>query len=305
MTRRHSWNSTARRLTGALLLALPACDSPERLADDIVAAQEGCTQEELRAGAEECVQMFQRYAEMATEAVHTYIGGMKALNEALERTPDPQFDTTGLGHAFSGVDTTGALYFDGAGDEQPASGLEPFSQPYAPPAGIRSGRGRRPEARGGWPRGWEQPDRRHPQEYADPYAYRDERQEPSYWRPYDDGYDSPHGRRYEEDDDARYGQRYDDYDEAYDGREWGGRQEEYVEPDRGPGSRHGRGILRPPSERLARPWLRPEHPRDPRRHPYPARQPRWSPAPPDTFGWYGEPDPYADPRTYPGERRYR
>src|SRR5690349_4554480 len=75
---------------GAALLS--ACDrGPAELAREIDAARGGCTEEMLKAGDEECVRMFERYADMAAGAMETYIGGMKAFDEAIQRRGGLQF----------------------------------------------------------------------------------------------------------------------------------------------------------------------------------------------------------------------
>ncbi|HUE95173.1 MAG TPA: hypothetical protein VMN39_00850 [Longimicrobiaceae bacterium] len=85
-----------------LALALLGCDAETtELIEEINAAREGCTEEQLKAADEACVQMFERYAEMGEGAIETYIGGMRALDEALRRRGGIQFDTAGLGRVFS------------------------------------------------------------------------------------------------------------------------------------------------------------------------------------------------------------
>lgn len=93
-----------RLLTPAalLFLALSGCDGDAtQLVEELNAAREGCTEEELKASSEECVQMFERYAEMGEDAMETYIGGMRAMDEALQRRGGIQFDTAGLARVFS------------------------------------------------------------------------------------------------------------------------------------------------------------------------------------------------------------
>ena len=90
------------------ILFLVGCDDPAQLAQDVIAAQGECTQDSLRVSSEACVQMFQRYAEMATEAMHAYVGGVKAMDQALQRMPPANFDTAGLGRAFTVRPDSGA-----------------------------------------------------------------------------------------------------------------------------------------------------------------------------------------------------
>lgn len=86
-----------------MLITGSACDGtdPAQLVEEIDAAREGCTQEALKASDEACVQMFDKYAEMGEGAIESYIGGMKAMDEALRRRGGIQFDTAGLGHAIT------------------------------------------------------------------------------------------------------------------------------------------------------------------------------------------------------------
>lgn len=89
-------------LTLTVSLGIVGCDqSTTELIEEIDAAREGCTEEMLKNSDEVCVQMFERYAEMGEEALETYIGGMKALDEALRRRGGIQFDTAGIGRVFS------------------------------------------------------------------------------------------------------------------------------------------------------------------------------------------------------------
>lgn len=45
--------------------------------------------------------MFEKYIEMGTGAIETYIGAVRAFDAAVDRGPAVRFDTTGLGHAIS------------------------------------------------------------------------------------------------------------------------------------------------------------------------------------------------------------
>lgn len=86
----------------ALACTVVGCETDTaQLVKDIEAAREGCTDEMLEAGAEECVQMFERYIEMGSGAIETYIGAMRAFDQAVDRGPTVRFDTAGLGHAIS------------------------------------------------------------------------------------------------------------------------------------------------------------------------------------------------------------
>src|SRR5690606_11921289 len=72
-----------RRLPLLALLLLAGCEGgTAELIQEINEAREGCTEEKLKAGAEECVRMMERYAEMGAGAMETYIGAVKSLDEA-------------------------------------------------------------------------------------------------------------------------------------------------------------------------------------------------------------------------------
>jgi hypothetical protein len=149
------------------------------IAREIDAAREGCTEERLREGAEECVQMFERYAEMGTDALETYIGAMQALDEALQRRGYglEGLDTTGLGRAITpGVLPTGRdpqtgpadPTFGRSGSErspswgaaQPGYGAGGGESDILPPApGTESEAPRRSLDPSGWPSGWGEPER--------------------------------------------------------------------------------------------------------------------------------------------------
>lgn len=82
------------------LILLVGCErGAADLVRDIDAAREGCTEEMLKAADEECMRMFERYADMAAGAMETYIGGMRAFDEAIRRRSGVLFDTAGLGSA--------------------------------------------------------------------------------------------------------------------------------------------------------------------------------------------------------------
>ena len=119
----------ASRLGAPLLLAaglpflLSGCEAEAvELAQEITAARGDCTAEALRRSDEECVQMMGRYAEMGTDLVHTYIGGLKALDIALDRMPPVAFDTAGLGYAISPELRAGDPFGAGASPRLTAAG---------------------------------------------------------------------------------------------------------------------------------------------------------------------------------------
>ena len=91
-----------RSLLSALaLLLLAGCDDPAETVQEVVDARGNCSEDSLRVSSETCVRMFERYAEMVTEGIHTYIGGMKAMDRAIQRLPPANFDTAGLGRAIT------------------------------------------------------------------------------------------------------------------------------------------------------------------------------------------------------------
>lgn len=115
----------------AACVVLGACDrSTGEIVREIDAAREGCSEEQLRTADEACVRMFERFAEMGSDAIETYIGAMRALDQAVQRRPDIPFDTTsGLGRAITdrygqktaaGPVDAGAPPRPGFGDEWPA-----------------------------------------------------------------------------------------------------------------------------------------------------------------------------------------
>ena len=280
-------NRRAAPLLALLLVA--GCDrDPAELAREIDAAREGCTEQELRAASEACVQMMERYAEMGTEAIGGYIGAVRALDQALRRMPAARFDTAGVGHAISpGIR-------DGAPPAARRSG-EPGWDP-SPRRDDTSGSLRRPD--GSYPR-----DRWYPGDapYGDPAEYDHPNAGDLYNDPYGDPYGDPRGYdpRYEEE--PRYGYPPEapggyrgparpgfrprgSYDPRYDGDPSAG-------PDRWSGPEPGldprsapqaRGRLLPPEQRLRRPWLDDARARDPR---WPQRRPDgWEAYP----GWEDE-----------------
>ncbi|MBW3628104.1 MAG: hypothetical protein KY464_02290 [Gemmatimonadetes bacterium] len=229
--------SRACAAVAVTLMVLASCDDPAEMAKEVADAQGDCSQDSLRVSSETCVRMFERYAGMATEAIHTYIGGMKAMDQALKRLPPPNFDTAGLGRAF----TPGAA---------PPDSLNPS------PSSSESARRRRyaQEENGGY-LGSAPNDQA--SRWDEPYG------------PYDpDGYEaddySSQGYEvegYEEDPrgyarDIRPPPRYEDP------RLIDARPRQATQPERRP------GVLLPPKARLGRPWLgEPQRRLDPRLQP--------------------------------------
>lgn len=88
-----------------MLLAggLSACDRENAAGfiRELDAAREGCTEEMLAAGAEECVRMFERYIDLGAEGLERYIGAVRAFDEAIQRRSGISFDTAGLGQAIT------------------------------------------------------------------------------------------------------------------------------------------------------------------------------------------------------------
>jgi hypothetical protein len=83
--------SRSARIYLVLLPFVAAYQAFDRGAGDLVreleTASGGCTEEGLRAISEECVRMFERLADMASDAIETYVGGLRAFDEALQRRP--------------------------------------------------------------------------------------------------------------------------------------------------------------------------------------------------------------------------
>lgn len=98
---------------------------------EIEAARGDCDAEALRRSDESCVRMMEQYAGMGTELVHTYLGGLRALDQALERMPAPVFDTVGFGRAVT------PELLPGTDPTAPTTGLRPL--PPLPPAAARAG----------------------------------------------------------------------------------------------------------------------------------------------------------------------
>lgn len=122
-------------LLGAPAILLAGCEAEAvELAQEIHAARGDCTAEGLRQSDEECVRMMERYAGMGTELVHTYIGGLKALDVALDRMPPPAFDTAGLGYAISPELRGGDPYGAGASPRFARGVSGPPLTPAAAPA---------------------------------------------------------------------------------------------------------------------------------------------------------------------------
>ena len=120
-------NRQALAITTSFMLTLAACDGGALgLVRDIEAARGECGAAELRRSDESCVRMMEEYATLGTELVHSYLGGLRALDRALERMPPPVFDTVGFGRAVN------PALLPGVGPEGPMSGLRPV--PPLPPS---------------------------------------------------------------------------------------------------------------------------------------------------------------------------
>src|SRR5690606_37194543 len=78
-----------------------------------------------------CVRMMEQYAGMGAELVHTYLGGLRALDQALERMPAPAFGTVGFGRAVT------PELLPGADPTAPTTGLRPL--PPLPSTAARAG----------------------------------------------------------------------------------------------------------------------------------------------------------------------
>lgn len=209
-------------------LLVAACDqSTAEIVQEIDAAREGCTEEMLEASAEECVQMFEKYVDMGSDAIGTYIGAMKALDEALQRRPGLQFDTTGLGNAI----TPGF----GTAPDSSLDSDRPVYQPYGDGDATRRRLG--PSWRDETGRGETRPNGRGPQSAPMPDPG-------NRWA--DPTYDEPIGgsARPPIDSDDRTPQR---------------RPTGTVAPTRRP-QPPARGAILPPEERLHRPWIGDDEP---------------------------------------------
>lgn len=142
-----------------LTLALPACEKgAAEIVQEIDAARGGCTEELLRARDEECIRMMERYIEMGSEAMESYIGAVRSLDAALQRGDPIAFDTTGLGHAVS-PGLLGGTSGDGG------AGLAPvgpsFSRSGTGAAGAWGGAGDGVDRRGGGYSAWGDDPRRY------------------------------------------------------------------------------------------------------------------------------------------------
>ncbi|HET7276405.1 MAG TPA: hypothetical protein VFI91_14645 [Longimicrobiaceae bacterium] len=199
-------------------VALAGCErDTAAMIEEINAAREGCGQEQLAAASEECIEMFERYGEMGTEAIGTYIGALKALDQAVDRLPDSALDTAGLGQMFT-VDPRN--YPDSRRGWEPAGAPERY--PGSGPLDYQ--------------RDIDQPLR-------DPY--RRERPQPDDWQEYErDPYDnSPYGNP--------------PYDNSPYATSPDPSPPEVARPEiRSAPQPRRRGVLRPPEERLYRPWIR-------------------------------------------------
>ena len=118
-------------LPALLLAALSACEGGAmEIVREIEAARGDCDAEALRRSDESCVRMMEQYAGMGTELVHTYLGGLRALDHALARMPVPAFDTVGFGRAVS------PDLLPGIDPAAPATGLRPL--PPLPPSNAEA-----------------------------------------------------------------------------------------------------------------------------------------------------------------------
>lgn len=263
------------------LLLLGACDSDAaNLAKEITDARGDCTQEKLKASDEACVEMMEKYSAIGTSAIETYIGAVKSMDEALQRMPPANFDTTGLGHALTPAGVSpGAV----------ADSLRSFGGYGAPPMGARDPRGGSGYDSGydsGYGSGYDPP-------YSDPRDAYPRDVDPRYADPRhsdprnsdprdpasgyaDPGYPDP---RYQDPRDPGRG----DADPRYaDPRAAGAERGDYgtggaqgrrrpEAPARDGAARAapratppGRGLLLPPDQRLDRPWLRAPEEAEPR-----------------------------------------
>lgn len=250
------------------LLLLAGCDrDPAELAQEINAAREGCTEADLRAGSEACVQMMERYAEMGTEAIGSYIGAVKALDQALKRMPAAQFDTSGVGHAISPEFSAQAL--DGASPAAQGA-FSPRWNGSRQPGGYSEAQ---PRDRQPYPQDrWYGHQDGYTEGYYDQLPY-GERYPGDPYRSdgsYDPGYpEQPGSRPWPRERGGRYDRprpgtrpydpRYDDARSRYPQRDYG--DPRMSDPRMAPPAR---GQLLPPEQRLRRPWLEDERYRDPR-----------------------------------------
>lgn len=161
-----SRRSGAAIAAAALLPALlSGCEAEAvELVREIEAARGECTREGLTASDEECVRMMERYTSMGTELVHTYLGGLKALDMALDRMPPPGFDTSGVGYAISPELRQGDPAGVG-GSPRLAPARPAYSYSYGPAAPASQSASWRYDARS--PRGGATPA---PRRLADAYA---------------------------------------------------------------------------------------------------------------------------------------
>jgi hypothetical protein len=256
------------------ILLLAGCESDAaQLAREVTEARGDCTQEKLKAGDEACVTMMEKYANMGTSAIQTYIGAVKSLDRALDRMPPASFDTAGFGHPFSNSTDPGLLrdenlapHFGGASlyadprypnnrYNDPRNVGDRYEDPrYEDPryADPRYNSPRYPASRGEGP--WYDDPAYGAQRYDDP-RYGDRRYDgQQYAAP---GYDE--GRAYDPRrdysgaaDQGGYYQRPDRRDNDFP-REMDRDSRPVTEYDRQPPAR---GLLLPPGQRLDRPWLR-------------------------------------------------
>jgi hypothetical protein len=290
------------------LLALAGCDSEAaQLAKEITDAKGDCTQEKLKAGDEACVAMMEKYANIGTSAIETYIGAVKSMDQALQRMPPATFDTT-FGHALTpAASDTGRLdpggfsasrssasgyYLDG---DPSAQTVDPRYPSSADPRGASRGS---TDPRYSDPR-YSDPKYSDPR-YADP-AYGDPRDSnPRYAEPGYPGQGASDPRfadpRYpaQGSADPRYSDpRYANPANPRGGnsRQGYGASEAERYDRRAPAAPPGRGLLLPPEERLQRPWIRSREeadtlraaPRDGSRHGDPRARPQSDYLPSDPY----------------------
>lgn len=224
--------------------------------------------------------MMERYADLGVDAMETYIGAVKSLDQALRRMPAVQLDTAGLGRAISiPLDSTrGAFgaYQQGEGDSRwmrRGGSADAYEPGGAEPAWPRAGA----EQRDGGYRDYRPEDRGYgPENRGYGPEYRDYDPEDAYGRGgYDDGYGpEPYGRSGGA---APRGDRPDEYTDGLppyrdsrdgrpsDARGGSSRLDERAGPP-------PRGLLHPPGQRLARPWLEEDGRQGQRREAVPPRR---------------------------------
>lgn len=134
-------------MLGIVIVQLTGCDQGAgEIVRELDAARAGCTEEGLKASSEECVVMFERFAEMGSDAIETYLGALRALEEAIERRPlDVDVDdlgraitraSAGSANAGFGTDRNGLRGIDGYAEQgrgaSPGESADPWPQPAMP-----------------------------------------------------------------------------------------------------------------------------------------------------------------------------